>query len=178
MIVSHAPSSGTGAITGVAGRKGFSVITIEKDMMNAELGFGRRVLEVLEKQGYVNFLAPSFPKNWGKEKRDRKTVPGVLNAKDYGVPQNRERVYMVSIRKDILGDTQYEFPRPFPLEYCIADILYEDVEEKFFLQPDSVIKFLHKNADDDSNGIYYMVTDHKLTDEEIAEVRRTKGGKN
>jgi len=36
-------------ITGIAGRKGFSVITIEKDMMNSELGFGRRVLEVLEK---------------------------------------------------------------------------------------------------------------------------------
>lgn len=47
--------SGTGnyinenIITGVAGKKGFTVITIEKDMMNAELGFGRRVLEVLEK---------------------------------------------------------------------------------------------------------------------------------
>ncbi|MCI8387728.1 MAG: aspartate kinase [Clostridiales bacterium] len=35
-------------ITGVVGKKGFSVITIEKDMMNAEVGFGRRVLEVLE----------------------------------------------------------------------------------------------------------------------------------
>ena len=35
-------------ITGVAGKKNFSVITIEKDMMNAEVGFGRRVLEVLE----------------------------------------------------------------------------------------------------------------------------------
>ena len=35
-------------ITGVAGKKGFSVITIEKDMMNAEVGFGRKVLEVLE----------------------------------------------------------------------------------------------------------------------------------
>ena len=35
-------------ITGVAGRKGFSVITIEKDMMNSEVGFGRKVLEVLE----------------------------------------------------------------------------------------------------------------------------------
>ena len=35
-------------ITGIAGKKGFSVITIEKDMMNAEVGFGRRVLEVLE----------------------------------------------------------------------------------------------------------------------------------
>ena len=35
-------------ITGIAGKKGFSVISIEKDMMNAEIGFGRRVLEVLE----------------------------------------------------------------------------------------------------------------------------------
>ena len=35
-------------ITGIAGRKGFSVITIEKDMMNSEIGYGRKVLEVLE----------------------------------------------------------------------------------------------------------------------------------
>ena len=35
-------------ITGIAGKKGFSVITIEKDMMNSEIGFGRRVLEILE----------------------------------------------------------------------------------------------------------------------------------
>lgn len=38
-------------ITGIAGKKGFSVITIEKDMMNAEIGFGRKVLEVLEDYG-------------------------------------------------------------------------------------------------------------------------------
>ncbi|MBQ2766558.1 MAG: aspartate kinase [Clostridia bacterium] len=38
-------------ITGIAGKKGFSVITIEKDMMNAEIGFGRRVLGVLEEEG-------------------------------------------------------------------------------------------------------------------------------
>ena len=36
-------------ITGIAGKKGFKVINIEKDMMNMEIGFGRRVLEVLEK---------------------------------------------------------------------------------------------------------------------------------
>ena len=35
-------------ITGIAGKKGFSVITIEKDMMNSEVGFGRKVLEILE----------------------------------------------------------------------------------------------------------------------------------
>ena len=41
-------------ITGIAGKKGFSVINIEKDMMNSELGFGRKVLEVLE-DNKVNF---------------------------------------------------------------------------------------------------------------------------
>lgn len=41
-------------ITGIAGKVGFSIISIEKDMMNSELGFGRRVLEVLEVNG-VNF---------------------------------------------------------------------------------------------------------------------------
>ena len=51
MIVSQTDTVPDGAITGIAGKKGFSVITIEKDMMNAELGFGRRVLEVIEKAG-------------------------------------------------------------------------------------------------------------------------------
>ena len=49
MIVSETRDYDTEkVITGVAGKKGFSVISIEKDMMNAEIGFGRRVLEVLE----------------------------------------------------------------------------------------------------------------------------------
>ena len=49
MIVSETDEYDTKTvITGVAGKKGFSVITIEKDMMNAEIGFGRKVLDVLE----------------------------------------------------------------------------------------------------------------------------------
>ena len=49
MIVASADEHDTSrCITGIAGKKGFSVITIEKDMMNGEIGFGRRVLEVLE----------------------------------------------------------------------------------------------------------------------------------
>lgn len=126
---------------------------------------------LLEKHGYVNFLAPSFPYPWGKEKREKKTKFGILNSKHYGVAQNRERVYMISIRQDILGDTQYEFPRPFELTTCIADILEEEVSEKFFLKPDSVIKFLSKNETDAAAKIYYTVTDHKLSDEEIAAIR-------
>jgi len=49
MIVSSTDEVPDTLITGIAGKKGFCVITIEKDMMNSELGFGRRVLEVLEK---------------------------------------------------------------------------------------------------------------------------------
>ena len=41
----------TGQITGVAGRKGFSIVAIEKTLMNAEIGFGRRILTVLETNG-------------------------------------------------------------------------------------------------------------------------------
>jgi aspartate kinase len=49
MIVAHTTSyDSEHVITGIAGKKGFSVLTIEKDMMNSELGFGRKVLEVLE----------------------------------------------------------------------------------------------------------------------------------
>lgn len=50
MIVSKVDSNYEGRIiTGVAGKTGFSIITMEKDMMNQEIGFGRKVLEILEK---------------------------------------------------------------------------------------------------------------------------------
>lgn len=49
MIVDKADSSSKYTITGIAGKKGFAVINLEKDMMNSEIGFGRKVLEVLEK---------------------------------------------------------------------------------------------------------------------------------
>ncbi|MBE6612538.1 MAG: aspartate kinase [Ruminococcaceae bacterium] len=59
-IVSQSNKYDTGnVITGVAGKKGFSVLSIEKDMMNAEVGFGRRVLEVLENQGICFEHLPS-----------------------------------------------------------------------------------------------------------------------
>lgn len=51
MIVSHCAPDGRGVITGIAGKRGFSVITVEKDMMNQETGFGRRVLQVIENSG-------------------------------------------------------------------------------------------------------------------------------
>ena len=55
----------------------------------------------------------------------------VINAKDCGIPQNRERVFVVSIRKDI--DKGFAFPLPQPLQCSMDDFLEENVEEKYYL---------------------------------------------
>ena len=64
----------------------------------------------------------------------------VLNAKDYGIPQNRERVFVISIRKDI-DDGTFKFPEKFPLELRLKDMLEETVDEKFYLTPKQIDKF-------------------------------------
>ena len=65
----------------------------------------------------------------------------VLNAKNYGIPQNRERVYLIFIRKD-LDNGQFKFPEPFDNGIRLKDILENEVDEKFYLSDDKVQKFL------------------------------------
>ena len=55
----------------------------------------------------------------------------VLNAKDYGVPQNRERVFTVSIRNDL--DVDFKFPEPQELTIRLKDVLEPQVDEKYYL---------------------------------------------
>ena len=55
----------------------------------------------------------------------------VLNAKDYGIPQNRERVFTISIRQDI--DTGYTFPEKQELKLRLKDMLESNVDEKYYL---------------------------------------------
>lgn len=61
----------------------------------------------------------------------------VLNAKDYGVPQNRERIYTISIRKDI-DNKSFKFPDKEELKIRLKDILEEAVEEKYYLNDKQV----------------------------------------
>lgn len=68
----------------------------------------------------------------------------VLNAKDYCVPQNRERVYVVSIRKDI-DDGHFMFPFKEKLNIRLKDVLESNVSEHYYLNDDLVKKFIYKN---------------------------------
>lgn len=71
-----------------------------------------------------------------------------LNAKDYGVPQNRDRVFCLSMRRDVAFD--YHFPDPIPLDRLLADVLEEEVADRFFLKDDAVSKFLEANDTDNA----------------------------
>ena len=64
----------------------------------------------------------------------------VLNAKNYGIPQNRERVYLIFIRKD-LDNSQFKFPEPFDNEIRLKDLLEDEVDEKYYLSDEKVQKF-------------------------------------
>lgn len=68
----------------------------------------------------------------------------VLNAKNYGVPQNRERVFTVSIRKDI-NDKEFIFPEPFPLQKRLKDVLETKVDEKYYISTAMMNYFMGVN---------------------------------
>lgn len=87
----------------------------------------------LEKLGYANFAQ-------------------VLNAKDYGVPQNRERIFLVSIRVDDKNNMpKYNFPKPFPLERKLKDVLEENVDEKYYLS-DKMLDYFNRLNEDESHN--------------------------
>ncbi len=68
-----------------------------------------------------------------------------LNAKDYGIPQNRNRCFMVSI----LGKYYYEFPKPFKLELKLKDMLESEVDEKYYLNDKMIKKIIYTNKSAD-----------------------------
>ena len=76
------------------------------------------------------------------EKLGYKSYYKVLNAKDYGIPQNRERIFTVSIRLDYVDCFDFTFPEPFPLEKKLKDILDEEVDEKYYYSAERWNKIL------------------------------------
>lgn len=96
----------------------------------------------------------------------------VLNAKDYGIPQNRERVFTLSIRKDI--DNVFIFPDKEPLNLKLKDMLEDKVGEKYYLS-EKMINFFYKNEEvqkEKGNGFRFGVSDGNV----IAKAVTTRAG--
>jgi len=79
----------------------------------------------------------------------------VLNAKDYGIPQNRERVYTISIRKDI-DNNKFKFPEKEKLNKRLKDVLEKDVEEKYYLSSKMINGFLKHNEKHIAKGTGFV----------------------
>lgn len=107
----------------------------------------------------------------------------VLNAKEYGIPQNRERVFTVSIRKDV-DDGKFEFPETILLEKKLKDVLEKEVDEKYYLSEERVasIKFSGK-IDSNVVGKCEAINGHDIlkriyNTETVAPTLHTMGGGN
>ena len=82
----------------------------------------------------------------------------VLNARDFGIPQNRERIFMVSI---LAENASYHFPEPFPLDKRLKDVLGEEVDERYYLSKKIIDTFIERNKinEDKGNGFKFEPTD-------------------
>ena len=67
----------------------------------------------------------------------------VLNAKNYGIPQNRERVYLIFIKKD-LDNGKFKFPEPFDNGIRLKDILEDVVDQKYYVDNNRVEELISK----------------------------------
>lgn len=82
----------------------------------------------------------------------------VLNAKDYGIPQNRERVFIISIRKD-LDNEKFKFPEPFDNGFRLKDLLEDNVDEKYYVSDDKVLKMIQSmNAETKETILQHDIT--------------------
>lgn len=88
----------------------------------------------LERYGYTNFSQ-------------------VLNAKNYGVPQNRERIFMVSI---LNCEQAYYFPTPLELTNRLKDVLEENVDEKYYLSDKMLEGFMMHNEKHQAKGTGFL----------------------
>ena len=94
----------------------------------------------------------------------------VLNAKNFGVPQNRERIFIIGIRDD--KDNNFSFPKPFHLDKRLKDILENNVDEKFYLS-ETLLTWIDKHrAKRESSNKY------PLKEDDISACMTARYGKN
>ena len=95
----------------------------------------------------------------------------ILNAKDFGIPQNRERIFVVSI---LNPSDDYQFPKDIPLETCIADFLEENIDNKYYLTQ-TIQQSFKPNPIKTKNGIIKLGNSSKNEKSQAGTVIDTNG---
>lgn len=113
-----------------------------------------KYIDELEKLGYNNYYK-------------------VLNAKNFGIPQHRERIFVVSIRKDI--DKGFDFPEEKELKLRLRNMLEESVDEKYYLK-DTKDFFIKNSFDMESKGNGFRFSPHVKENANVACCITTRAG--
>lgn len=91
--------------------------------------------------------------------------PQIMNAKNFGVPQNRERIYIVGFRKD-LNINEFEYPKPFEFQKTFADVKEENVPTtKYYLSTQYLQTLVNHKARHESKGNgfgYEIIQDNQI----------------
>jgi len=95
----------------------------------------------------------------------------VLNAKEHGVPQNRERVFIIGIRDD--SDNNFRFPAEEHLTKRLKDVLEEEVNQKYFLSEKMIKGFINHNVNHEDKGTGFIFI--PKSEEDIANALRANG---
>ena len=105
-----------------------------------------------------NLVGKKFKENFNSMLEDIESIGynnywKVLNAKDYGIPQNRERVFIISIRKDV-DNGKFTFPEGFDNGLRLKDLLEDEVDEKYYISQEKTEKLISQIKDKEiSNSI-------------------------
>lgn len=107
----------------------------------------RRKPKVLVMENVAQLMSEAFRKDYLKifywlSSMGYRSQTRILNAKNYGIPQNRDRVFIVSI----LGGGDYEWPIQMPLDRKIKDLLEDNVDKKYYLSKKQIDKIMNWNS--------------------------------
>lgn len=108
-------------------------------------------MELLNKLGYDNFTPPTKSKT--------------LMASNYGIPQKRDRAFIVSILRSPGTTVNYEFPKPIPLKKTVANLLERNVDNSYYLKPSQLRRAILTKPDQDFNRkvLFNLDVAHTLT---------------
>lgn len=122
------------------------------------------VPDVIGNKNYADFM------EWysALEEMGYQSYYKILNAKNYGIPQNRERCFMVSI----LGKYSYQFPKGIELKIKLKDVLEDKVDEKYYLSQRIIETFVRRNEKE--NGFHFGINEHDIAKVVTAGVYKTR----
>lgn len=158
----------------------FSIVGQEKGLSDTRgtlfYEYARLVKEIQPKifiyENVRAVLTNDCGKTWEKMKKvfqdlgydvyfENEGKPSILNSKDYGIPQNRNRLFVVGFRTDLNLKQEFQFPKTIPLEYTMQDFLIENAPYGSFL-PKKEVNFIEIENNFDANEIEKYFLSEKI----------------